>query len=63
LLWSIKEAAAKLTGEGLLGREQAVRLIDLADDARSARVDCHGIEVSVHIRRIGSLCCSVAVPG
>ena len=63
LLWSIKEAAAKLTGTGLLGREQAVRLLDLADDARSARVDCHGTEVNVHIRRIGSLCCSVAVPG
>jgi len=63
LLWSIKEAAAKMTGAGLLGREQAVRLLDLADDARSARVDCHGTEVNVHIRHIGSLCCCVAVPG
>ncbi len=62
LLWSIKEAAAKMTGNGFVGRERAVRLVDLADDGRSARVDCHGTDVDVHIRRIGALCCAVAVP-
>lgn len=63
LLWSIKEAAAKVSGNGLLGREHRVRLIELADSGQSALVDCDGARIQIEVRRIHDLYCSVAFRG
>jgi acyl transferase domain-containing protein/phosphopantetheinyl transferase (holo-ACP synthase) len=61
ILWSMKEAAAKCLGEGLVGREREFAFVRLANDLGSATIARGAVLLDVAAKRFGPLVCSVAL--
>ena len=58
--WCIKEAAAKSVGRGLLGEPQKFRIASLSPDAARATVTVAGQSISVEVRELEGLTCTLA---
>jgi acyl transferase domain-containing protein len=60
LLWTMKEAAAKALGCGLLGREQAFRLVDISPDGQFGQLVYNGRSIALQARRFQDFVCTLA---